>query len=293
MKTDITISAEQRVALEQLVADRNTPAKVVWRARIVLASADGESVKAVARATGKSKPCVWRWQRRFAEDGVEGLTRDKTRPPGRTPMPAELKAKVLAKTACETPPGATHRSVRAMAKAVGISHERAADLARGGLEAASHAPLQGVQRSAVRGKGHYRRLYMRRPDHALMLCVDEKSQIQALDRTQPGLPLKKGRAATMTHDYKRNGVTTLYAAMDVQSGLVIGACKPRHRAREFIAFLRRIDRCVQRQLDVHVVLDNSSTHKTPEVKAWLEKHDRSRGGEPSDRVRTLGDLVFF
>ena len=122
MKTDIRISAEQRVALEQLVADRNTPAKVVWRARIVLGSADGESVKAVARATGKSKPCVWRWQRRFAEDGVEGLTRDKTRPPGRTPMPAELKAKVLAKPARETPPAATHWSVRAMAKAMGISH---------------------------------------------------------------------------------------------------------------------------------------------------------------------------
>lgn len=128
MKTDIRISAEQRLALEQLVADRNTPAKVVWRARIVLASADGESVKAVARATGKSKPCVWRWQRRFAEDGVEGLTRDKTRPPGRTPMPAELKAKVLAKTARETPPAATHWSVRAMAKAVGISHTSEAGL---------------------------------------------------------------------------------------------------------------------------------------------------------------------
>ena len=117
-------------------------------------------------------------------------------------------------------------------------------------------------------------LYMNPPDHALVLCVDEKSQIQALDRTQPGLPLKKGRAATMTHDYKRHGVTTLYAAMDVKSGLVIGDCQPRHRAREFIAFLRRIDRAVKKHLDVHVVLDNSSTHKTGEVKAWLAKHSR-------------------
>jgi len=117
-------------------------------------------------------------------------------------------------------------------------------------------------------------LYMSPPDKALVLCVDEKSQIQALDRTQPGLPLKKGRAATMTHDYKRHGVTTLYAAMDVKSGLVIGDCQPRHRAREFIAFLRRIDRTVRKHLDVHVVLDNSSTHKTNEVRAWLAKHAR-------------------
>ena len=117
-------------------------------------------------------------------------------------------------------------------------------------------------------------LYMNPPDRALVLCVDEKSQIQALDRTQPGLPLKKGRAATMTHDYKRHGTTTLFAALDVKSGLVIGECQPRHRAKEFIRFLRRIDRCVQKHLDVHLVLDNYGTHKTPEVKAWLAKHPR-------------------
>ena len=117
-------------------------------------------------------------------------------------------------------------------------------------------------------------LYMNPPDRALVLCVDEKSQIQALDRTQPGLPLKKGRAATMTHDYKRHGTTTLFAALDVKSGLVIGECQPRHRAKEFIRFLKRIDRCVQKHLDVHLVLDNYGTHKTPEVKAWLAKHPR-------------------
>ena len=117
-------------------------------------------------------------------------------------------------------------------------------------------------------------LYMNPPDRALVLCVDEKSQIQALDRTQPGLPLKKGRAATMTHDYKRHGTTTLFAALDVKSGLVIGECQPRHRAKEFIRFLKRIDRCVQKHLDIHLVLDNYGTHKTPEVKAWLAKHRR-------------------
>jgi transposase len=117
-------------------------------------------------------------------------------------------------------------------------------------------------------------LYLNPPDRALVLCVDEKSQVQALDRTQPGLPLKKGRAATMTHDYKRHGTTTLFAALDVKSGLVIGECKPRHRAREFIQFLKQIDRCVQDHLDVHLVLDNYATHKTPAVEAWLARHKR-------------------
>ena len=276
MKTDITVTAEDRVRLERLVADRNTPAKVVWRARIVLATADGESVKAIGRATGKSKPCVWRWQERYAAEGVDGLERDKTRPPGRKPLPAALKAKVLAKTVRETPPAATHWSVRTMAKAMGISHTSVQRIwGEAGLKPhlvakfkVSNDPQFEEKVTDIVG------LYMNPPDRALVLCVDEKSQIQALDRTQPGLPLKKGRAATLTHDYKRHGVTTLYAAMDVKSGLVIGDCQPRHRAREFIAFLRRIDRCVRKHLDVHVVLDNSSTHKTDEVKAWLAKHPR-------------------
>lgn len=117
-------------------------------------------------------------------------------------------------------------------------------------------------------------LYLDPPDRAVVLCVDEKSQIQALDRTQPGLPLKKGRAATMTHDYRRHGTTTLFAALDVKSGLVIGDCMPRHRAKELLSFLRRIDRAVKRPRDIHVVLDNYAAHKTPEVRAWLEKHPR-------------------
>ena len=276
MKTDITVTAEDRARIEHLVADRNTPAKVVWRSRIVLATADGETIKAICRTTGKSKPCVWRWQKRYADEGVDGLMRDKTRPPGRKPLPAALKAKVLTKTSRETPPDATHWSVRTMAKAMGISHTSVQRIwAEAGLKPhrvakfkVSNDPQFEEKVSDIVG------LYMNPPDRALVLCVDEKSQIQALDRTQPGLPLKRGRAATMTHDYKRHGVTTLYAAMDVKSGLVIGDCKPRHRAREFIAFLRRIDRAVRKQLDVHVVLDNSSTHKTREVKDWLAKHPR-------------------
>ncbi len=276
MKSDITVTPEDRAHLEVLVGDRNTPAKLVWRAQIVLASAAGESVKAICRLTGKSKPCVWRWQERFSQEGVDGLLRDKTRPPGRKPLSQKLQLKVLQMTASETPPNATHWSVRTMAKAVGISRTSVQRIwADAGLK--PHL----VKRFKVSGDPMFEEkvtdvvgLYMNPPDRALVLCVDEKSQIQALDRTQPGLPLKKGRATTMTHDYKRHGTTTLFAALDVKTGKVIGECLPRHRAKEFIRFLRRINRVVKKGLDVHLVLDNYGTHKTPEVKEWLAAHLR-------------------
>src|SRR6476620_8029139 len=278
MRKDISIdvSPAEQARLEQLVADRNQPSKVVWRAKIILATADGLGTMAIMRATGKSKPCVWRWQERFAAEGVEGLLRDKTRLPGTAPLPADVKLAVLAKTATEKPANATHWSVRTMAKAMGIGHSSVQRIwAEAGLKPhlvrrfkISNDPQFEEKVTDVVG------LYMSPPDRALVLCVDEKSQIQALDRTQPGLPLKRGRAATMTHDYKRHGTTTLFAALDVKSGLVIGECQPRHRAKEFIRFLKRIDRAVLRHLAVHLVLDNYGTHKTAEVKAWLAKHPR-------------------
>jgi transposase len=272
----IQVSASDRAQLEGLIADRNTPSKIVWRAKIVLATADGLGTMAIMRRTGKSKPCVWRWQERYAAEGVNGLLHDKTRPSGKKPLSGKVKLKVLAKTANETPPNATHWSVRTMAKAVGISHTSVQRIwAEAGLKPhlvakfkVSNDPQFEEKVTDVVG------LYMNPPDRALVLCVDEKSQIQALDRTQPGLPLKKGRAATMTHDYKRHGTTTLFAALDVKSGLVIGECQPRHRASEFIRFLKRIDLCVAKHLDLHLVLDNYGTHKTAEVKAWLAKHPR-------------------
>jgi transposase len=270
------VSAADRTRLRLLVSDRNTPAKVVWRAKIILASADGLGTMAIMRATGKSKPCVWRWQERFAAEGVDGLTRDKTRKPGRARLSAAVKRKVLAKTSSEAPPNATHWSVRSMAKVMGISHT---SVQRIWAEAGLKPHL--VRRFKISSDPNFEEkvsdvvgLYMSPPDRALVLCVDDKSQIQALDRTQPGLPLKRGRSATMTHDYKRHGTTTLFAALDVKSGLVIGECQPRHRAKEFIRFLKRIDRAVLRHLDVHLVLDNYGTHKTAEVKAWLAKHPR-------------------
>ena len=272
----IYVSPLARAWLEAIIADRNSSSKAVWRAEIVLATADGLGTNAIMQRTGKSKPCVWRWQERYVEEGVEGLLRDKTRPPGKKPLSAAVKRKVLAKAASETPPKATHWSVRSMATAVGISHTSVQRIwAEAGLKPhlvrrfkISNDPWFEEKVTDVVG------LYLNPPDRALVLCVDEKSQIQALDRTQPGLPLKKGRAATMTHDYKRHGTTTLFAALDVKSGRVIGECQPRHRAKEFIRFLKRIDRCVQKHLDIHLVLDNYGTHKTPEVKRWLGKHSR-------------------
>ena len=267
---------EDRARLERLVADRNTPRKVMWRAEIVLATAEGLGTMAVMRRTGKSKPSVWRWQERYVAAGVKGLLRDKTRPSRKKPLSAEVKLKVLTKTANETPSNATHWSTRSMAKAAGISRTSVQRIwAEAGLKPhlvrkfkISNDPKFVEKVTDVVG------LYLAPPDKALVLCIDEKSQIQALDRTQPGLPMKKGRAGTMTHDYKRNGTTTLFAALNVKTGEVIGECLPRHRAKEFIRFLKTIDRTVAKHLDLHLIADNYTTHKTKAVQAWLAKHPR-------------------
>ena len=270
------VSPANRSLLGAIVKDRNSSRKAVWRAEIVLATADGHGTNEIMRRTGKSKPCVWRWQERYVDEGVDGLLRDKTRPSRVAPLPEKVKLDVLTKTAKETPANATHWSRTSMAKAAGISPSSVGRIWReAGLKPhrldtfkVSNDPHFEEKVADVVG------LYMRPPDKAMVLCVDEKSQIQALDRTQPGLPMKKGRAQTMTHDYKRHGTTTLFAALDVRSGIVIGDCQPRHRAKEFIRFLKKIDRVVQKHLDLHLVMDNYATHKTPEVNAWLDKHPR-------------------
>ena len=265
-----------RAELQALLSNRNTPRKLAWRAEIVLVTADGQGTVEIMRRTGMSKPTVWRWQARYLDEGVPGLKRDKTRPSRVPPLPREVRLKVIAKTVQETPPNATHWSRATMAEAVGISPSSVGRIwADAGLKPhivkgfeVSNDPIFEEKVTEIVG------LYLDPPDRAVVLCVDEKSQIQALDRTQPGLPLKKGRAATMTHDYKRHGTTTLFAALDVKSGMVIGDCMPRHRAKEFLTFLRRIDRAVLKPRDIHLVLDNYATHKTHEVKAWLYKHPR-------------------
>jgi transposase len=270
------LSRANRSKLNEIKADRNSTSKAVWRADIVLATADGLGTNAIMRRTGKSKPCVWRWQERFMEEGVEGLLRDKTRPGRKPPLSAETKLAVIKKTATEKPDNATHWSARRMAKAVGISRTAVQNIWKGaGLKPhlvrtfkVSNDPKFAEKVVDVVG------LYLNPPERALVLCVDEKSQIQALDRTQPGLPLKKGRAETMTHDYKRNGTTTLFAALNVKTGEVLGECLPRHRATEFLVFLKKIDVAVPKHLDVHLILDNYSTHKTAAVQRWLQKNKR-------------------
>jgi transposase len=272
----ISIGAADRERLERLVRDGNTPQKVVWRARIVLLAGDGLTAGAIAAAVGKSLLTVRRWRRRYLARGVDGLLKDATRPPRRKPLTPDKIRQVVHMTLHEKPPNATHWSLRPMAAAAGISRSSVQRIWRAhGLK-----PHLVKTFKVSRDKNFAAKvadvvgLYLNPPDKALVLCVDEKSQIQALDRTQPGLPLKKGRAGTMTHDYKRNGTTTLFAALNMLDGRVIGACLPRHRQREFRRFLRLIDQQTPADLDLHLIVDNYATHKTAAVKRWLKAHPR-------------------
>jgi transposase len=270
------VSAEDRLRLAAIVGDRNRLQKHVVRARIVLLSADRLDVAAVARRAGSSRPAVWRWQRRYAEAGVDGLLRDKTRKPGKAPLGDGLARRVVALTCAEPPGEATHWTGRMMAEAVGISL-RSVQRIWAAHKLQPHR-LRTFKRSrdpdfvakleAIVG------LYVAPPRHAVVLSVDEKSQIQALDRTQPGLPLKPGKAGTMTHDYIRNGTTTLFAALNVLDGTVIGRCMQRHRHQEFLRFLNAVEAAVPAGKLVHCILDNYGSHKHPKVVAWLERHPR-------------------
>ncbi|HWN77730.1 MAG TPA: IS630 family transposase [Bradyrhizobium sp.] len=278
MKTQacIWLSPEVRATLEGWVADRNTPQKLVWRSRIVLMSADGVGKMAIVRAVGKSKRTVDRWQDRFITHGLAGLQRDATRRGRKPPLAASVIEKVVHMTLHEKPPAATHWSARRLAKAAGISHTSVQRIwSAHGLKPhlVKTFKLSNDKRFVEKVQDVVG-LYLDPPDKAIVFAVDEKSQIQALDRTQPGLPMKKGRAGTMTHDYKRNGTTTLFAALDVATGRVIGQCMKRHRHQEWLKFLRMIDRNTPLRLDVHLIADNYATHKHPKVKAWLKRHPR-------------------
>ncbi len=270
------ISEEQRLVLERWVTAHSTPQSVALRARIVLLAAAGESNSEIARRLAVSRPTVIMWRERFAAGGSAALAEVR---PGRGRRSSISAAKVKAIVAATTqtvPPGETHWSCRTMAKAQGVSPatvQRIWDAH--GLQPhrtrtfkLSNDPLFFEKLTDVVG------LYLNPPEKALVLCVDEKSQIQALDRAQPSLPLKPGRAGTMTHDYKRNGTTTLFAALSTLDGSVIGQCLPRHRHQEFLKFLRTLDREFPPDLDLHLILDNYQTHKHTTVTAWLAKHPR-------------------
>ena len=275
-RTKIRLSAADRSKLEAVVANRNSPQKHVWRAEIVLLTADGRGTAEIMRATGKAKTVIWRWQERFRDAGAAGLWRDKTRPSRVPPLAPEVAERVIALTLADPPPGASHWTGRAMAKVVGISVSSVQRIWRAhGLQPhrvrqfkLSNDPQFAAKLKDIVG------LYVNPPDHAIVVSVDEKSQIQALDRTQPGLPMKKGRAGTLTHDYKRHGVTTLFAALNVLEGRVIGQCMKRHRHQEFIRFLNVIDARLPKKKSVHVIIDNYAAHKHPKVLEWLERHPR-------------------
>jgi len=271
----LSITTRERSELETLAQAHATPRQWALRARIVLFAADGLSNSEIARRLEVSRPTVLDWRKRFDSERLDGLTWVR---PGRGRKPsigARKVRQIVDATLHSKPANATHWSCRSMARAQGVS---AASVQRiwnaHGLQPhrvktfkASRDPKFVDKLTDVVG------LYLNPPDKALLLCVDEKSQIQALQRTQPGLPLKKGRCGTMTHDYKRHGTTTLFAALNVLDGKVIGQCQARHRHQEFLKFLRRIEKEFPRR-DLHLILDNYGTHKHPKVRDWLAKRPR-------------------
>ena len=274
--TPILLSPEERSTLDTWAKARSLPQRLVQRARMIRMAAHGALNKDIARTVGISRPTVQLWRQRFLALRVPGLEKDAPRP-GRLPqIPTKKIQAVIEATLYTTPPNATHWSTRSLAKAQGLS---AATIRRlwkqHGLKPHRVKTFKLSRDTRFVEKLHdVVGLYLNPPDKALVLCVDEKSQIQALDRTQPGLPMKPGRCGTRTHDYKRHGTTTLFAALSLLDGQVIGDCMPRHRHQEFIRFLKRIDTETPAELGLHLIVDNYGTHKHPRVKSWLGRHPR-------------------
>jgi len=270
---DIVLTDEEKAGLERLIRSKLTSVRLVQRARIVLLAAEGKQNKDIAQALAIGRVQVSRWRARYRAKRLAGIERDLPR--GAPPTRVDA-ARLVELTTQSKPVAATHWSTRTMAAKLGVS---AASVSR-------HWRANGLKPHLVRGFKISRDpkfvekledivgLYMAPPEHALVLCCDEKSQVQALDRTQPGLPLKKGRAATMTHDYKRHGTTTLFAALNVLDGQIIAQCQQRHRHIEWLKFLRQIDRETPKGKALHLIADNYATHKHPKVQAWLAKHPR-------------------
>lgn len=272
----VELSPGQRTMLERLARQRSLPARLVERAQIVLRAAEGMENQQIARLMGMTPEKVARWRNRFLEGGIEALKKDAPRPGRTRTITDRWVKKVLEMTLHEKPAKATHWSTRTMAAAAGISEASVRRIWRAhGLKPhlvrtfkLSRDPEFTEKLEDVVG------LYLNPPEHAIVLCADEKSQIQALDRTQPGLPMKKGRCGTMTHDYKRNGTATLFAALDALQGHIISMYDERHRHQEWLKFLGAIDDVVPADRQIHLIADNYSTHKHPKVKSWLRRHPR-------------------
>jgi transposase len=271
----LEVSEAERAELTSLASRRNTAQALALRARIVLGCADGEQNKAVAARLGVCENTVGKWRRRFAEHRLEGL-RDEPRSGTPRTLDDERIEAVIVRTLESLPPDATHWSSRSMAKASGVSISSVQRIWRAfGLQPHRLETFKlSTDPDFVAKVRDVVGLYVSPPEHAIVLCVDEKSQIQALDRTQPLLPMRPGQAARRSHDYTRHGVTSLFAALDIATGQVIGQCFPRHRAAEFRKFLDEIEAGVPPDLDVHLVMDNYATHKTPLIRAWFAKRPR-------------------
>ena len=272
----LVVSEDQRKQIEQWLVALGTPQQVALRGRIVLAAGDGKTEAAIAAKMDVDRKTVRLWRERFAAKGLPGLWEIAPGRGRKATYPAERIKAVIDATLQSKPKGMTHWSCRLMAANQGISKSTVSNLWRSHNIKPHRTKTFKLSRDPkfVEKLTDVVGLYLNPPDKAIVLCVDEKSQIQALNRTQPGLPLKKGRCGTMTHDYKRNGTTTLFAALDLLQGKVIGDCQKRHRHQEFLKFLRRIDREFPGKTPLHLVIDNYGTHGTPEVKAWLQKHRR-------------------
>lgn len=272
----IILSPDEITALAKWAQGRSISARLVQRARIIQRAAEGAQSKDIAKELAVSRPTVQLWRERFLALRLEGLKKDAPRP-GRFPSISAKKIRaVIDATLQSKPPAATHWSVRTMAEAQGISPASVQRVwKQHGLKPHLIKTFKVSRDKQFVEKLHdVVGLYLNPPVKSLVLCVDEKSQIQALDRTQPGLPMKKGRCGTMTHDYKRNGTTTLFAALNMLDGKIIGDCMPRHRHQEFIRFLKKVDIETRPGLDLHLIVDNYATHKHPRVKSWLQRHPR-------------------
>ena len=274
--TVIHLTPEIREQLVRYARGRSVPQRLVERAGIVLRAAEGQQSQVIAAEMGLSRPTVQLWRNRFAAQGLAGIVKDAPRPGRKPKLPVALVRRVIQATLETTPPNATHWSVRTMAEAQGISRMavqrlwKAHDLKPHLIETFKLSTDPRFVEKVVDVVG----LYLDPPDRAWVLCVDEKSQIQALDRTRPLLPLRPGLAARQTHDYERHGTTTLFAALNMFDGSVIGRCMPRHRHGEFLKFLNQVDRQTPPDLDLHLIVDNYCTHKHASVNRWLRRHRR-------------------
>src|SRR4030043_335850 len=272
----LLMTEEQRKTIEAWVRAKKTPQRIILRSRISLMAAEDVSHNAIAKRLNTSRPTVILWTNRFQEQGLTGLSEDA--PHGLSPrrLNAEKVKAIVEATLHTKPKDSTHWSTRTMAKAQGVSHATVQRI----WNAHGLQPHRVKTFKLSKDKRFEEKLtdvvgvYLNPPEKAVVLCVDEKTQVQALDRTQPGLPIKKGRCGTMTHDYKLNGTTCLFAALSMLDGRVIGDCMPRHRHQEFIRFLKRLDAEMPARLQLHLIVDNYGTHKHPRVQSWLERHPR-------------------